>query len=355
MKTAEKILLFLLVLSLLTACGGSSETASSKDTASEETAQSTEPEASAPDTDVLSEDAFWDLSFMGIKIPMPKAYLENRGKVYIYPAAETLTGEDGTRIAIIRFFLYPVSEDVLLKLDETQYDAITPDIEITNIVAGIPEGKGAETLNSIVAEYGADWDAFLSDPLGSNETYTYYECFMESLESARRNPSGDLADIYEAVREDLSGSIREAVYSDTVGEISFTTEDLYGNPVDSSELFSENKVTMINLWTTWCTYCIREMPEIEAIYEEYKDKGVTVVGILMDAGEPGALDEAGELIAQTGVLYQNLKPNAAIESSLPVSAYPTTYFVDENGTLIGEAVVGADTEAYRARLEEYIK
>ena len=108
---------------------------------------------------------------------------------------------------------------------------------------------------------------------------------------------------------------------------------------------------MINLWTSWCTYCIREMPELEEIYQEYKEKGCNVVGILMDADEPGAMDEALAILEQTGVTYMTLKPTGDILDQIPAQAYPTTYFVDENGKLIGETVVGADVDRYREQLE----
>ncbi|MFR3500045.1 MAG: TlpA disulfide reductase family protein, partial [Paraclostridium bifermentans] len=47
----------------------------------------------------------------------------------------------------------------------------------------------------------------------------------------------------------------------------FKTTDLNGNKV-TSDLFSKNKLTMVNIWATWCGPCIDEMPEISKLYNE---------------------------------------------------------------------------------------
>ena len=58
----------------------------------------------------------------------------------------------------------------------------------------------------------------------------------------------------------------------------FTTEDLDGNKI-TNELFADNKITMINIWGTFCGPCIREMPELAKLSEDYKSKGVEIIGI----------------------------------------------------------------------------
>ena len=68
-----------------------------------------------------------------------------------------------------------------------------------------------------------------------------------------------------------SGSGDQSAQTDG-SSISFQTTDLDGNAVDSKDLFAKNKITMINIWGTYCGPCVEEMPEIEVISKEYADK-----------------------------------------------------------------------------------
>ena len=138
--------------------------------------------------------------------------------------------------------------------------------------------------------------------------------------------------------------------------VSFKTVDLDGNAVDSAELFAKNKITMINIWGTYCGPCIDEMPELETLNNEYADKGVAVVGLVVDVSESddSKLKEAHDIVRDTGVTYLNIKAWDGFTDQLSAAATPTTYFVDSDGKLVGDPVVGADVEKYRKTLDELI-
>lgn len=138
--------------------------------------------------------------------------------------------------------------------------------------------------------------------------------------------------------------------------ISFETNELEGDPVSSGDLFAENKVTMVNVWGTFCGPCIDEMPEIEAISQEYAEQGVAVVGLVCDVTEEddSCLQDAFDIIGDTGVTYTNLYWTEEMESQMAVEAIPTTIFVDKEGTVLGEAIIGADPDAYRDALDQYL-
>ena len=135
--------------------------------------------------------------------------------------------------------------------------------------------------------------------------------------------------------------------------ISFKTTDLEGNAVDSKELFAKNKVTMINIWGTYCGPCVEEMPELEQMSKEYADKGASIVGLVVDVTEAddSKLAEAKSIVKDTGVTYVNLKAWDGFKDQLAAPGTPTTYFVDSNGNLIGDPVVGANVMKYRQTLE----
>ena len=132
---------------------------------------------------------------------------------------------------------------------------------------------------------------------------------------------------------------------------SFASQDLAGNKI-SSELFSDNKITMINIWGTFCGPCIREMPSLAKLSEENKSKGVEIIGIPIDIVDDwGKLDantksDALMIIKQTGVKYKNVVPTIEMFQTFlrGIQAVPTTIFVDKNGKQIGQAYLGARSQ-----------
>ena len=128
-----------------------------------------------------------------------------------------------------------------------------------------------------------------------------------------------------------------------------------GNEVDSAELFAEHKITMVNVWTSWCPPCKAELPDLEKINAEFAEKGGAVVGVLYDSAEEGAIDSAKDTIAETGVTYRMLLAPEDAEDVFPVEAYPTTWFFDETGEVVGGPVVGADVRQYRDIMENLLK
>ncbi|SHN20174.1 thiol-disulfide oxidoreductase ResA [Gracilibacillus kekensis] len=110
----------------------------------------------------------------------------------------------------------------------------------------------------------------------------------------------------------------------------------------------EGKGVMLNFWATYCEPCEREMPYMEQLYPEYKEKGVEIVAVSVDATE---------IVIDNFVDQYNLSfPILHDKKSQVLDAYgirplPTTYFIDENGVVV-ERVLG---ELTLERLEGYLK
>lgn len=134
---------------------------------------------------------------------------------------------------------------------------------------------------------------------------------------------------------------------------SFAATTLDGKSVDES-LFSGYDLTMVNVWATYCGPCLREMPELGELSGEYADKGVQIVGIVSDL-QPNqdwgfsekALANASALVQQTGASYIHLLPSQDLYTALlgDVYAVPTTVFVDKDGKVVGDPVVGGHSKA----------
>ncbi len=146
-------------------------------------------------------------------------------------------------------------------------------------------------------------------------------------------------------------------------KITFTAKDLNGKSVSSS-IFGKNKVTMVNIWGTFCGPCIREMPDLAKLNEANKSKGVEVVGIVIDIlDRKGNVDSrvksSGEaIIKQTGANYTHIVPTKEMFYGFlkDVQAVPTTIFVDSTGKQIGQAYLGSRSEKeWQKIIDEILK
>lgn len=129
---------------------------------------------------------------------------------------------------------------------------------------------------------------------------------------------------------------------------SFTIEDITGKTY-TEEMFADWDLTMVNVFTTWCGPCVREIPELESLKNNMSSKGVNVVGIVLDAAsDTGSKNEetietAKLLAQQTGATYPFLIPDAGWLNGrlLGIDAVPETFFVDSKGNIVGETYSGS--------------
>ena len=132
---------------------------------------------------------------------------------------------------------------------------------------------------------------------------------------------------------------------------SFQTTDLAGNVI-TADVFADHKLTMINVWATYCSPCLKEMPELGELSREYQDKGVQIIGIPIDTLEQdGTLSQsqvanAAALASQTGADYLHILPSQdLINAGLgDIYAVPTTFFVDSSGQVTGETYMGSKSK-----------
>ena len=130
--------------------------------------------------------------------------------------------------------------------------------------------------------------------------------------------------------------------------VSFEAVDMDGNTV-TEEVFTQSKLTMVNVWATYCNPCLSEMPGLGELAGEYDPADFQIIGIVsdvMEGADQSSLDEAAGLIRDTGADYTHLLLNESLYYALltDVSAVPTTFFVDDSGTVL-RSVLGAKEKA----------
>lgn len=132
---------------------------------------------------------------------------------------------------------------------------------------------------------------------------------------------------------------------------SFSTTDIDGNTVDQSVLKGK-KLTMVNIWATFCGPCINEMPDLGKISKEYADKGFQIIGVPVDVTDyygnidVGQIELAKEIIDETNADYLHIVPSASLNRAKlsQVTSVPETIFIDENGNQVGQSYIGSRSE-----------
>lgn len=169
----------------------------------------------------------------------------------------------------------------------------------------------------------------------------------------------------EAQTESVSGSAetqegnRSRETEEPTGKdiLLFETVDLEGETVDET-VFMGKRLTMVNVWATYCAPCISEMPDLGEIAAEYEDKDFQIIGIVSDvqAGDDAAT--AKELVSETGASYTHLLLNQDIYMTFlnGVTSVPTTFFMDGEGNRIGETYIGSrDKSEWVEIIEELLQ
>ena len=112
-------------------------------------------------------------------------------------------------------------------------------------------------------------------------------------------------------------------------DFTFTTTDRNGKQWDES-MFSGYELIMINFWEPWCPPCVREMPDLEKLYENYKDKGFLLLGVYSSTNREA---EVKGVLKDAGTTYPILKYTGNF--NIFKSGYvPTTVFIDRNGHVL---------------------
>lgn len=159
-------------------------------------------------------------------------------------------------------------------------------------------------------------------------------------------------EIQEETEQGNSQETDQEVVDDTktteVGEFSsFTSYDLAGNEV-TQEVLAEADLTVLNIWGTFCGPCIREMPDLGEIAEEYKDKGVQIIGLASDVYDESDIEKANEIIEKTNANYLHLLPTQDLYDIYlkNVMAIPETLFLDKDGYILDSITGARDKETW---------
>ena len=138
----------------------------------------------------------------------------------------------------------------------------------------------------------------------------------------------------------------------------FTTVDLDGNEV-TQDVFADAKITMINYWGTYCSPCIKELPELQKISKKYEGDA-QLIGVPVDVDfsdkDSAAYKNALKYLEWAEADYLNIQmAGGLLEYAQTMQYVPTSIFVDSEGNLIGDPVIGPLPEDYKQIIEDYLE
>ena len=256
-----------------------------------------------------------------------------------------------------------ITDEVREKMEKFYED--TPTLLLFRVM-GVKGDQDLEELKKQMFEF----PVLVFDELGTAGDYKFYyvvldnEGYFEELRNTNY-PKDKLDEAYKLWQEAAATSnfkdrvtIKEpvSIYPSTEdgAAVSFETQDLDGNPVTSQELFAGHKITMVNIWATWCINCKSEMTELEELNKEWAEKGCQIIGICDDADEEEMVPTAKKILEEKGVTFPNIRTTEVIRDQFPSVGLPTSYFVDSEGKILGSPIVGKNVEQYSETLEKLL-
>jgi peroxiredoxin len=112
----------------------------------------------------------------------------------------------------------------------------------------------------------------------------------------------------------------------------FTLQDIRGQPWDSKNLRGE--VLLVNFWSTSCTPCREEMPDLERLYQRFHAQGLVVLAISGDK----ASDLRNYLAEQKVSFPLLVDPDDKVRERFRVAGIPKTFLYDREGRLAGQTL-----------------
>ena len=380
------ILIALAVSTSMVGCGKVSKNTVTKENQTQQTESNNE----------VSNDNHMKFDEMGLQYDIPEAWAKKSG-ISISCVAP---GKPGVAYIIgqLQYEFMPTefNKKILIKIEELKgstdeekqqevfmeyaskvkdfFTIVVLDKDMENVDSEIAK-EDKERKEMLFARYKYDDKVAEKDNLECyilyNDTSDEYDFIYKDMAEVSEYTYAENKEFEESIKyiEELKESIKlskpmtsEDKMKEKMGEnagVRFETKTVQGKEIDSS-IFNNNKITMINVWSTTCGPCKAEMPELQELYEEIKNQNldVNIIGLVTDAVDDETIELAKKILEVKGVEFDNIIPDEKIKTEVLtwIQGTPTTIFVDSQGNIIDEPIIGAfGKEKYKEEILDKLK
>jgi len=165
----------------------------------------------------------------------------------------------------------------------------------------------------------------------------------QPIQSKPGQPAVPYVELAQLVRyEHVQSSLDDPQFATAMSKIdadderrqaaNFTLTDLQGQSWTLRDL--GGKVVLVNFWATWCPPCLKEMPDLERLYEQFKDQGFVILGISDED-----VNKVKPFIAKRNVTYPVLSdPGRKVNELFQINGIPKSFVYDRSGRLVAESI-----------------
>lgn len=171
-------------------------------------------------------------------------------------------------------------------------------------------------------------------------------------EKAQDEPSSNSNESADAKKEEPKNTLKEGSRAGNLArDVEFELwED--GKTVKLSDYKGE--AVVLNFWTSWCPYCVDELPALNDAYNEYKEKGIKVIAInLAFQDDANAAKKAMENVGAEFVVAND--NSGQVASAFGVRSIPVSVFIDKDGVIYDNVTGAMDKDAFLSYMKEITK
>ena len=252
---------------------------------------------------------------------------------------------------------FPDNEDIVINGDFNNYNKIElkPSIVLTQRYLDIFSEGLKDADDDKKKEMLTDSVHFMYGDCHRNViSYLVYRYkWLFNLDELR-----DIISYFDNEPTSYSGKIKEYISlleRTEVGQpyIDFTMNNIDGEAVTLSDLIGDNELLMIDFWAAWCPDCRAENPNIVAVYNDFKDKGLDIISVSLDT-DKNAWTKA---IANDSLSWKNhvseLKGwDCSAATEYGVAWIPQNFLLDIDGNIVAKNLNGNDLRIF---VENYLK